>query len=97
MPHKPRQHRPRTRTATLSTHQSGGKSPYDRAWRNTRRAYLARNPVCAGDNCQQPAHDVDHITPLADGGAKHDFANLQGFCKSCHSKKTRQDQNQKRP
>ena len=34
------------------------------------------------------ATDVDHIVPIADGGAPLDQANLQSLCHECHSRKT---------
>lgn len=33
--------------------------------------------------------EVDHITPIRDGGAPYDLANLQSLCPKCHSRKTR--------
>ncbi len=30
---------------------------------------------------------TDHITPLAQGGAKYDEANLQTLCRACNSAK----------
>ncbi|MDA0769230.1 MAG: hypothetical protein BZY79_01745 [SAR202 cluster bacterium Casp-Chloro-G4] len=32
--------------------------------------------------------EADHITPLADGGAEFDEANVQTLCKPCHRGKT---------
>ena len=37
------------------------------------------------------ATEVDHIVPIEDGGAMFDEANLQGLCKSHHSRKTARD------
>jgi 5-methylcytosine-specific restriction endonuclease McrA len=34
------------------------------------------------------ATDVDHIVPIAAGGAEFDRANLQGLCGPHHSSKT---------
>jgi len=94
MPTKPRSHRPRS-ADVRKTHVGGGKNPYDRRWRKCRRAFLHRNPACSADGCDHPASEVDHITPITEGGSVLDFANLQALCKSCHSKKTRRDQRQK--
>ncbi|RBO54173.1 HNH endonuclease [Rhodovulum sp. BSW8] len=33
--------------------------------------------------------EVDHITPLRDGGAPFDLGNLQCLCGRCHARKTR--------
>lgn len=56
------------------------------AWLRTRDAYRAKNPLC--EKCSQPMYYVDHIVPISQGGAKHDFNNLQSLCKSCNAKKT---------
>ena len=37
------------------------------------------------------ATEVDHILPIEDGGAIYEEANLQGLCKSHHSRKTARD------
>lgn len=36
--------------------------------------------------------EVDHIVPIALGGAEYDEANLQVLCTNCHKGKTRLDQ-----
>ncbi len=38
-----------------------------------------------GHRCTILATDVDHIVPLADGGAPYDPANLRAACKWCNS------------
>ena len=57
---------------------------------------LNRNPlcvVCEKAGVVKAAKEVDHITPhRGDEGLFSDLDNLQGLCKSCHSKKTRQEQ-----
>lgn len=45
----------------------------------TRNAY--------GDQTQRSVLDIDHITPLIDGGVDS-FANLQLLCIACHKVKT---------
>lgn len=70
--------------------------PYNTtAWRKLRAHVLRQAPLCrlcAGRGLAVPAVDVDHITPVADGGAPFDQNNLQALCHSCHSRKTRADQ-----
>jgi 5-methylcytosine-specific restriction enzyme A len=56
----------------------------DRRWRKVRgAAHLAREPLCrlclAGKRVVA-ATGVDHIVPLAKGGAKYDPENLQSLC-----------------
>lgn len=58
-------------------------------WRILRRRVLFEQPLCS---CGEIATDVDHVEPLADGGAAWERANLQGLCASCHSQKTRREQ-----
>lgn len=62
---------------------------YDRAWRKLRERILARDPVCRSCD-KRPSSEVDHIVPKAEGGSDHPD-NLQGLCKSCHSRKTVQE------
>ncbi|MCY4064259.1 MAG: HNH endonuclease signature motif containing protein [Chloroflexi bacterium] len=35
--------------------------------------------------------EVDHITPLSDGGAAYDPDNLQSLCRKCHHVKNSQE------
>jgi 5-methylcytosine-specific restriction enzyme A len=58
---------------------------YDRQWRKLRLWFLRCNPVCV--MCHRAAEEVDHITPIRDGGT-NDPDNLRALCKSCHSKVT---------
>ncbi len=59
---------------------------YPADWEKRRLRILARDPVCRG--CFQAlSSEVDHILPLERGGSNHDD-NLQGLCKTCHSRKT---------
>jgi 5-methylcytosine-specific restriction protein A len=34
------------------------------------------------------AREIDHVVPIAAGGAEWDRVNLQGLCTPCHSSKT---------
>ncbi len=68
-------------------------------WRAVRLIVLGEQPICAGYPlpCMNPASEVDHITPLIE---RPDLAitreNLQGLCLSCHTRKTRAEQANKR-
>ena len=64
---------------------SGHRQGYGAAWRRRRALFLAKHPDCA--HCGVPAVDVDHIVPRRQGGGE-DERNLQGLCRSCHSRKT---------
>lgn len=62
-------------------------------WKRVRANQLNREPTCRmcrelGMSVPRPAQHVDHITPLAAGGAPYDRANLMSLCHSHHSWKT---------
>jgi 5-methylcytosine-specific restriction protein A len=65
---------------------------YDLAvWHRLREKQLSDEPLCR--HCKAMgivvlATDVDHIVPIAQGGAELDQANLQSLCHECHSRKT---------
>src|SRR3990167_7523979 len=66
-------------------------------WRNIRNAFISANPLC--NLCDRKgratiATQVDHITSIRMGGNKTDWNNLQSLCDTCHSRKTRKE-NQK--
>jgi 5-methylcytosine-specific restriction endonuclease McrA len=65
-------------------------------WRTIRAKVLARDCLrcrSCGIVCSASAH-VDHILPLEDGGSD-DEGNLQTLCRSCHGRKTRNEQRQR--
>lgn len=73
---------------------SSAQRGYDARWRRLRRMVLARQPLCAdpfGVHAERgelvPATEVDHIVAKSQGG-DDSMNNLQGLCKSCHSRKT---------
>ena len=70
---------------------SAARRGYGRRWRRLRLIVLRANPICA--KCDEPATDIDHITPRVRGGTDS-FDNLQALCHSCHSIKTRREQQQ---
>jgi 5-methylcytosine-specific restriction protein A len=59
------------------------------AWRAVRLAVLRDEPLCR--TCGELADQVDHIIPVAEGGAELDRANLQPLCDPCHKAKTQQE------
>ncbi len=59
------------------------------AWKRLRRRVLRRDPFCV--KCERAvATEADHITPRAQGG-DDTMGNLQGLCRPCHSRKTREE------
>lgn len=54
-----------------------------RSWRNIRTQVLARDHHQC-QMCGQPAAEVDHIIPLADGGSDVE-GNLRAICRRCHA------------
>ena len=67
---------------------------YDGDWLKVRMRVLRRQPWCAichSEGLVTIATEVDHIIPMAKGGARLDLANLQPLCRPCHIAKTQQD------
>lgn len=76
-----------TALARRDDRPSPAKRGYGTHWRQIRANFLRKHPVCAC--CPERSTDVDHIIALASGGTHRDD-NLQALCKSCHSRKTAQ-------
>jgi 5-methylcytosine-specific restriction endonuclease McrA len=57
-------------------------------WKIARAEQLREAPNCQAPGCDQPATHVDHRSPIAEGGAELDPANLQSLCKQHHGPKT---------
>lgn len=57
-------------------------------WRRLRRLVLDRDHVCQMQlpGCTKWATAVDHVVPVADGGAFFDLCNLRGACRGCNSR-----------
>lgn len=89
-----------TRQSRRQFDRNRADDPYRRlygtaAWRRTRAAILARDPLCKiARKCVErfgtpvASTEVDHIQPTRSGGDLFDAANLQGVCRMCHSWKT---------
>lgn len=59
-------------------------------WRRTRPVILARDGyLCRvqGPKCTLDATEVDHIVPIADGGARLDPDNLRAACSNCNKRR----------
>lgn len=61
------------------------------AWKKLRSAQLRIEPLCR--KCRETgalveATVVDHITPIASGGAELELSNLQSLCTKHHNAKT---------
>ena len=92
MPKSPNSHR---QNITMPVHgkqrKTANRRGYDATWQKLRLIVLADEPLCR--SCKKEdrlieAREVDHIIPMSNGGARLDRNNLQSLCKSCHSKKT---------
>jgi 5-methylcytosine-specific restriction endonuclease McrA len=61
-------------------------------WKRLRLLVLARDgytcmiPTATGGICGRTARAVDHIVPLAEGGAPFDQLNCRAACQSCNSR-----------
>ena len=67
---------------------------YDARWVKLRRLHLQGEPLCrrcAAQGRVTAADLVDHIVPIAEGGAVLDEDNLQSLCRRCHDAKTAED------
>jgi 5-methylcytosine-specific restriction endonuclease McrA len=77
---------------------------YDTTWAHYARTWLRRFPYCGqrADGCLHADHSrcvksgartraqvVDHIVPIAAGGARLEPSNHQSLCRSCNAAKVR--------
>lgn len=67
---------------------SAAKRGYDHNWRRTRAAYIKRHPTCEEPGCNDPTEEVDHVVPIAKGGARLSWDNLSAKCRTHHSRKS---------
>lgn len=68
------------------------------AWRKLRAEQLRRQPLCEcclAQGRHTPAHVVDHIRPVNQGGAPLDLENLQSLCAACHNRKSGAERHQR--
>ena len=100
MPTKIKTHKSRSQAGKVAMPRRDSPSVrgYGVTWQRTRRAFLARYPLCA--RCSEigrvhPATEADHVIPKARGGSDG-WSNLQPLCKMHHSQKTMREQNARR-
>ena len=66
-------------------------------WAAVRRVVLDRDGYRCRECGRAGRLEVDHVKPLADGGAPFDPVNLQALCRSCHIVKTRRENAERNP
>ncbi len=92
MPYKPKTNKRDYSRPQQDTRESSSQRGYDGLWQRFRAVYLRQHPICV--HCTREgrttlANEVHHIQALRDGGARLDPDNVEGLCKSCHSKETK--------
>lgn len=82
---------PRPAPVSEQNRPNANQRGYTWRWHRYRTRYLRREPLCRACLAQgrtTVATEVDHITPVRQGGEFWDPENHQPLCKSCHSRKT---------
>ena len=82
-------HAARRQRAIHRTRGSRQARGYDADWERVRELVLERDGhACQvrGRGCRGTATTVDHVVPLARGGARLDPANLRAACATCNSR-----------
>jgi 5-methylcytosine-specific restriction enzyme A len=60
---------------------------HSKRWLMVRKHVLDRDPICK--MCDKAlSTQVDHITPMSEGGDEYNPAALQGLCDACHWRKS---------
>lgn len=92
MPIKPQTFRPQFAAPPLdAVRGSAAARGYDGAWRRFRAQVLREEPICRFHDhaahrheCSLEATVVDHIVPIAAGGARLERANVRPVCRRAH-------------
>ena len=66
-----------------------GERPSRRQWGKVRLAVFDRDGWACVLCGKAGRLEADHVTPLDDGGALYDLANIQSLCRACHFAKSR--------
>jgi 5-methylcytosine-specific restriction endonuclease McrA len=85
MPYKAPTVTPR-RGKVVELKREGQRNGSSRRWRAFRLWWLRHNPLCVF--CPRGATEVDHITPLIQGGGEFDPENVRSVCDGCHDRLT---------
>ena len=81
-----------TRVKVLDTKAGATERIRGRAWMQVRREVLAEGLFACVDCARVSAsNQIDHDTPLEQGGAAMDKANLKIRCFDCHKAKTNRE------
>ena len=93
MPYSPDNHSiTKAKPRHTAQRKTSGRRGYGYRWQQARAGYLRKHPLCV--HCEAKgritvATDLDHIVPhQGDMEVFWDFSQVQGLCKSCHSRKT---------
>ena len=98
-----REHRPDLVVGATSTDEYTQRVHRSWKWRKHSERYRAKNPLCCdpfGIHARQgmpvPAHTVDHIVPLSQGGHAWEDSNKRSLCWSCHGRVSQAQGQEKR-
>lgn len=65
-------------------------------WRTLKRKVAARDRGCCylcgappPDDPDDPGHELDHVVPISEGGARQNLYNLGLACVACHAEKSK--------
>lgn len=78
-----------------TTWTSSRRHARGRRWVTLRAAKLRSQPYCQHPNCHHLADEVDHITPISEGGDEWNWTNLASLCRPHHREKTRREARQR--
>jgi 5-methylcytosine-specific restriction protein A len=59
-----------------------------RQWTDLRQRVLKEQATCCIKGCEARSSHLDHITPLAAGGAPYDRSNVRGICGFHHAQRS---------
>ena len=94
MPYRPKSRKKQGRT---ERRKYRGKEYKTSEWRRYSEQFRRDNPECAACGTTEGTTHLDHIIPVSDGGAMWDVRQFQTLCISCHSRKTKREQDNPLP
>lgn len=90
MPYRPKS---RKKQGRAERRKYRGKQYKTSEWRRYSEQYRRDNPNCAACGTTEGTTHLDHIIPISQGGSMWDVRQFQVLCVSCHSRKTKREQN----